>query len=79
VANPWSNGANPPAGAEKLYEYDDIPVSVSGDVATAWDRPGGRPFPSEGIGDSVGITRDEFEQLRELNASLYRERFGPSD
>ena len=79
MANPWSNGANPPAGAEKLYEYDDIPVSVSGDVATASGSSWRAPLPSEGIGDSVGITRDEFEQLRELNASLYRERFGPSD
>jgi hypothetical protein len=57
----------PPPNAE-LFEYDGIPVSVSGDVATAWDRPGGRPFPGRELSEATRIDRAEFERLLHLPA-----------
>jgi hypothetical protein len=60
-------------GGERFFEYDSIPVSVADGRATAWD-PGPRPFPPEAVWDSYPISREEFDRLRSLNASMAREQ-----
>ena len=57
-----ANSENP---FEGLYEYDGLAVSVEGNEATAWDRPGGRRFPLASVLDATELDRDGFERLRQ--------------
>jgi hypothetical protein len=63
----------PPADAEDSVRYfeDDesgIPVSDDGERVIAWDRPGGRPYPSVELGTCMPIDRARFDELVEANA-----------